>query len=123
MQVAITYGFGKYLRDIPNRRNIITMVIWGQVGLTFIAFAASLSKISFGITLLRLTSGKWKALVWSTSVTISVLAVPAAVISWVQCQPFEKGLDRPIPGTCFSTNIPQHYGMFMAGRKYPACNV
>lgn len=113
-QAAIKYGFGKYVHDIADRAKIFTIVVYGQIGLTFVAIAITLSKISFALTLLRLTEGWWRYLVWFTIVTMALLCIPAAVLPWIQCRPFEKGLDDSIPGECFDKNISIEYGIFMS---------
>jgi len=101
--------------------DIYYIALFGQVGLTFAAGAIVLSKISFAVTLLRLTHDWWKVLVWFSIATMACLGIPAAVIPWVRCQPFGKSLDDSIPGKCFNKEHALVYAFFMTGiRNMPA---
>merc|ERR1712000_736400 len=90
-QTAIGYGFGKHLENID-----------------------SLSKISFAITLLRLTLGYWRYLVWFTIISMVLLSLPAAILPWVQCRPFMKVFDHSLPGDCFDPSKVISYAIFVA---------
>ncbi|KAG9250337.1 uncharacterized protein F5Z01DRAFT_376687 [Emericellopsis atlantica] len=113
-QAAIGYGFGKLLEDIDPPSNTYQIALYVQVGATFVAFAISLSKISFAITLLRLTLGYWRYLVWSTIISMALLSLPAAILPWVQCRPFKKVFDPSIPGDCFDPAKILSYAIFVS---------
>ena len=52
--------------------------------------ASTLSKISFGVTLLRLTKGKLYIFIWVCIVGLFIVMLPSALLSWVQCTPVAK---------------------------------
>ncbi|PZD25942.1 hypothetical protein A1F96_08006 [Pyrenophora tritici-repentis] len=80
-QLNINLGFGKHALDI-NFANFERITYYGASGLTVSIFAIILSKISFGLTLLRLTEGWLKAWVWFAIATLFIFAVPVAIIPW-----------------------------------------
>ncbi|KAA8626360.1 hypothetical protein PtrV1_02040 [Pyrenophora tritici-repentis] len=98
-QLNINLGFGKHALDI-NFANFERITYYGASGLTVSIFAIILSKISFGLTLLRLTEGWLKAWVWFAIATLFIFAVPVAIIPWVLCKPITKTFVDILPGEC-----------------------
>lgn len=91
------------------------MTYLGASELTVSIVAITLSKISFGITLLRLTDHWLKYYVWFGIATLAIFALPVAVIPWVQCKPLAKTFLDLIPGTCIDKKPSVVYGTFQAG--------
>lgn len=62
VQAAISKGFGMHLTDIIATQplNVIPIALFGQVALSIAVLAINFSKISFAVTLLRLTTGWWR---------------------------------------------------------------
>lgn len=116
IQAAITKGFGKHILVIvfDNPRDITSIAIYYQASTTVAILAQNLSKMSFGVTLLKLIPGRWRYVCWFAIISLTMIAIPLAVIPWVQCIPFEKGFDNRIPGRCMDKSIPIGYGMFAA---------
>jgi hypothetical protein len=83
----------------------------GAAELTIYTVAIALSKISFGITLLRLTDGYLRLS------TLAIFAVPATIIPWVQCKPLAKTFVDFIPGECIDKHPSVVYGRFQAGEQ------
>lgn len=96
--------------------NVTQIAIYVQVVLTIAGLAINFSKISFAVTLLRLTKGWWQYFVWFIIGSLVVLMIPALIFPWVQCVPFVKSFDDTIPGTCFPKSIAINYAIFEAGR-------
>jgi hypothetical protein len=92
------------------------MIYYGASELTVSITAITLSKISFGITLLRLTDGWLRYYVWFGIATLAIFATPVAVIPWVQCKPLAKTFLDLIPGTCIDKHPSVVYGRFQAGQ-------
>jgi hypothetical protein len=92
------------------------MTYLGASELTVSIVAITLSKISFGITLLRLTDGWLRLFVLFGITTLTVFAIPVAVIPWVQCKPLAKTFLDLIPGKCINKKPSVIYGMFQAGQ-------
>jgi hypothetical protein len=92
------------------------MTYYGASELSISIFAITLSKISFGITLVRLTSGWYRVYVYFAIITLAIFAVPAAVVPWTQCRPLAKTFLDLIPGTCVNKEPSVIYGRFQASK-------
>ncbi|KAH9909974.1 hypothetical protein F4778DRAFT_775883 [Xylariomycetidae sp. FL2044] len=116
VQKAISMGFGMHLTDViaTQPQNIVYIALYGAIGLNFAVLSINLSRVSFAITLLKLTNGWWKRFVWFSIVSLVVLAIPAIVLSWTSCVPFAKSFDDAIPGRCISKQISLVYGIIEA---------
>jgi hypothetical protein len=90
------------------------MIYYGASLLTISTVATTLSKISFGITLLRLTDGWLRRFVYFAIATLAIFAVPAAVVPWIQCKPLAKTFLDILPGTCINKHPSLTYGRFQA---------
>lgn len=90
---------------------------YGAAELTIYTVAIALSKISFGITLLRLTNGWTRLVVCFAISTLAIFAIPATIIPWVQCKPLAKTFVDFIPGTCIDKYPSIVYGRFQAGEQ------
>jgi hypothetical protein len=99
------------------------MMYYGAAELTIYTVAIALSKISFGLTLLRLTDGWIRLFVYCAISTLAIFAVPATVIPWVQCKPLAKTFVDFIPGTCINKHPSVVYGRFQASKQTGSNNV
>ena len=98
-----------------NFDHLERIAYYGASSLSISICAITLSKISFGITLLRLTD-KWpRRYVYFAMSTLAIFAIPVAILPWVQCRPLAKTFVDIIPGTCIDKNPSVHYGRFQAG--------
>jgi hypothetical protein len=89
----------------------------GAAELTIYTIAIALSKISFGLTLLRLTDGWVRLYVYFAISTLAIFAIPATIIPWVQCKPLAKTFVDFIPGECINKQPSVVYGRFQAGKQ------
>ncbi|KZM28288.1 uncharacterized protein EKO05_0002740 [Ascochyta rabiei] len=112
-QMGQLLGFGRRIKDI-DPDNIMTIILWTSIGASISCFASTLSKISFGATLLRLTSGPLRWFVWFCTATLFLFMLPSAFIIWVQCTPVEKTWDSTVEGKCWDPTITVNYGIFNA---------
>ncbi|OAK93865.1 hypothetical protein IQ06DRAFT_287418 [Phaeosphaeriaceae sp. SRC1lsM3a] len=112
-QLSINIGYGKHTFDL-DLRNVDRMMYYGAAELTIYTVAIALSKISFGITLLRLTDGWYRVFVWFAISTLAIFALPATIIPWVQCKPLAKTFVDFIPGECVNKQPSVVYGRFQA---------
>ncbi|KAL1801319.1 hypothetical protein ACET3X_001661 [Alternaria dauci] len=112
-QLSINLGFGKHALDI-DFSHLDRITYYGASALTASITAIILSKISFGITLLRLTEGWLRAYVWFAIITLFVFAVPVAVLPWVLCKPLTKTFVDILPGTCIDKHPSVQYARFQA---------
>jgi hypothetical protein len=95
--------------------NFERITYYGASALTVSIAGIILSKISFGLTLLRLTDGWLKAYVWFAIATLFIFAVPVAVLPWTLCKPLTKTFVDILPGTCVDKHPSVVYGRFQAG--------
>ncbi|KAF1837910.1 hypothetical protein BDW02DRAFT_490550 [Decorospora gaudefroyi] len=112
-QAGQLLGFGKRTEDIPVA-SLATIALGTSISASISCFSSTLSKISFGVTLLRLTSGYLRAFVWFCIVTLFLVMLPSALGTWFQCTPMEKAWNSAIEGTCWDSSGTIHYGIFNA---------
>jgi hypothetical protein len=112
-QAGQQLGFGKRTGDIPVKY-LTTVAVGMSVAASISCFASTLSKISFGVTLLRLTTGYLRWFVWFCIVTLFLIMLPSALATWVQCHPMEKAWNDAIPGSCWDPSRSINYGIFNA---------
>jgi hypothetical protein len=98
-------------------RNFDILMYFGAAELTIYTIAIALSKISFGLTLLRLTDGWTRLAVYFAISTLAIFAIPATVIPWVQCTPLAKTFVDFIPGHCMNKRPSTMYGQFQASKQ------
>ena len=111
---ATTYGYGRYWYDWdPN--NGITMFLLINAGGSATLTAATWSKTSFALTLLRLTEGKLKWLLWFIIVTMNIFMGLSALFNWIQCTPVNATWDPMVEGKCWDPEIVPKYNIFSSG--------
>ncbi|KAH7035774.1 uncharacterized protein B0I36DRAFT_96709 [Microdochium trichocladiopsis] len=111
-QLLVNLGFGMHSLDVPfgNLNQIATL---GASGLTVSTIGINAAKISFAVTLLHLTKNLWKWtnwLIWVVIISLVLLAVPVAVLPWVQCRPLVKTFVDFWPGECIDKAHSVRYG-------------
>lgn len=121
MTLSVSLGFGMHLLEIAliNREKLLLL---GSLSTTFSTLSAVLSKTSFGLTLLRLTSvgyEKTRAFVWVIMISMNLIMFCDALYSWVECQPSRKHWEIFIDGTCWSPDIAVKLGI--AAGAYSGC--
>ncbi|MCJ1251158.1 hypothetical protein MMC30_008389 [Trapelia coarctata] len=83
----------------------------------FLIIALGTGKASVGVLLLRfLTSQqRWQRwAVWFSIVSVNIVLVLAAILTFVQCNPPEKLWNLQVKGTCWSPDRQNNYAMFAA---------
>ncbi|KAF2446630.1 hypothetical protein P171DRAFT_462846 [Karstenula rhodostoma CBS 690.94] len=106
-------GLGKHIWNVElEDAFVLTRNIY--IGATVSCFAATLSKISFGITLLRLTQGPTKAFVWFCIIGLFIVMLPSAFLSWLSCRPTAKLYIPYLEGNCWPAQVTRDYGYFNA---------
>ncbi|KAF2999326.1 hypothetical protein E8E13_005221 [Curvularia kusanoi] len=112
-QMAVSLGAGKHVVDVKPE-NLTSIALIFSIGVSISCFSSTLSKISFGVTLLRLTSGKIRWSVWFSIVTLFLFMLPSAFIVWIQCTPTAKAWNPSLPGHCWDPAATVNYGIFNA---------
>ena len=112
---ATTLGYGSHIWDLPFdifaiNQTILAINIAGTLSLV----AATWSKTSFALTLLRLTEGWMKGLIWFIIITTNIAMGLSALFIWVQCTPVQKSWNPFMEGTCWPPTVIVHYNIFSA---------
>ncbi|KAJ0160794.1 hypothetical protein CTA2_7276 [Colletotrichum tanaceti] len=113
-QMGVNLGFGRHYYDIQPQTNLLTIALYTSVGASVSCFASTGSKVGFGVTLLRLTTGWHRASVWFAVVTLTVVMLPSATMTWLKCTPLRKNFNRQMEGSCWDESVTLDYGIFNA---------
>ncbi|KAK4153813.1 hypothetical protein C8A00DRAFT_43316 [Chaetomidium leptoderma] len=97
--VCVSLDYGKHSYDM-RPENLPKMPFVAVFAGFFSVLAAAWSKTSFGLTMLRLTQGRMKAVVWFIIITLNAIMGTAMLTMWVKCYPFARIWDGSIEGQC-----------------------
>ena len=118
LSYAVTIGYGHYWYDWNQSRQDRTdlfLMINAAGSLTFVA--ALWSKTSFALTLLRLTEGWVKWLIWYIILSMNIFMGLSAMFNWIQCDPIDKAWLHTKPGKCWDPSIVPNYNLFSNGKS------
>ncbi|KAK3990830.1 hypothetical protein QBC44DRAFT_58099 [Cladorrhinum sp. PSN332] len=113
ISVSINLGFGRSL-SLFNFQNLEPYLLYTNLAGTFSILAALWSKTSFGLTILRISSGWTKFAVWFIIITVNIALGGAIAITWGQCTPINKTWQPFTPGQCWPKYVQVHYNIFTA---------
>lgn len=114
MSVLVSMGYGKHIWDFPVS-SLMTFPLIANVMGSISTFAAVWSKTGFAITLLRISEGWVKKLIWVIIISMNVFMTVSALLVWIQCTPIEKSWKPFLPGYCWPGYIIVKYDTFAAG--------
>ncbi|KAK3372343.1 putative integral membrane protein [Podospora didyma] len=100
----IRLGFGLHIYEVPLE-NMATLGLISNISGFTSVIAVDLSKTSFAITLLRLTDGKLRWLVWFIIVVLNLTQMMSAVFFWASCDPPAKIWNPMLEGTCWPASF------------------
>jgi hypothetical protein len=101
--VCVSLDYGKNLYDM-RPENLPKMPFVAVFAGFFSVLAAAWSKTSFALTLLRLSVGWMKAVIWFIIITMNAIMGTAMLFMWIKCQPFAKVWDNSLDGWCIDPN-------------------
>lgn len=110
----MSLGYGKHSWDIAPE-NFDSVLLYSYAAGFASILAALWSKVSFAITLLRITKGKPRGLLWFIIGSVSLVLGANATIHWVQCWPLDVLWHAHEEGSCISRKIIVDYNVFAAG--------
>ncbi|GAB1317461.1 hypothetical protein MFIFM68171_07671 [Madurella fahalii] len=110
---SINLGFGRPLSQF-NFDDLEIFLLFSNLAGTFSILAALWSKTSFAITVLRISSGWVKVLVWFIILTVNGSLGVAIAITWGQCTPIEKIWRPSLEGECWPKGTQIQYNIFTA---------
>ncbi|KAK4038326.1 hypothetical protein C8A01DRAFT_48028 [Parachaetomium inaequale] len=106
-------------------RNLYTMGILDAESVTAVSLysicagfgsilATCWSKISFAISLLRISTGRMRWFIWFIILSVNLVFASNGAIQWAQCWPVQKRWYWDMEGSCFDSSIIQNYNTFVA---------
>ena len=84
--MVISLGFGRHLKDI-DRTILPSIGLLGNVSGVFAILAAMLSKISFALTLLRISELRMRLVLYFIIITVFLALAIMAAFSWNHIAP------------------------------------
>ncbi len=120
VQVSITsylvsLGWGKHAWDF-DANNIPKIYLPLPVRATFTLTLIAWTKTAFGLTLLRLTEGWLKRVVWFIIVTVNIALGLSALLTWVQCKPLYAAWTFGAAGECWPGHVVLDFHFFSGGK-------
>ncbi|CAK7225184.1 hypothetical protein SCUCBS95973_005775 [Sporothrix curviconia] len=117
----VALGFGHHFGDFPND-NLEKYGIFSILSGFFSILSAVCSKTSFAITLLRLTDGWLKRVIWAIIISMNILMPLSALFLFVSCNPPAKSWNKALPGKCWPNNVSVIYGI-VVGAYSSGCDL
>ena len=105
------YGIGLHYEDMDYTKMPMVSLISYSAGFATI-LAAAWSKTSFGITLLRISSGWIKWFIWFIILSVNIILGVSATIMWTRCWPVAKLWYPELEGTCYTPVTMERYQTF-----------
>ncbi|KAE9378867.1 hypothetical protein N431DRAFT_540615 [Stipitochalara longipes BDJ] len=114
----ISYGFGRHMVDI-DRSRLQYVGLLGLISSVFSLLAAIYSKVSFALTLFRLSNFGMRVLLCFIIFSVHIALGGTALISFIQCTPVARNWDYLVEGKCWDKNIFVTYAV--AAGSYSGC--
>ncbi|KAK1750072.1 hypothetical protein QBC47DRAFT_439169 [Echria macrotheca] len=99
LTICTHFDLGKHGRDIKPK-NLPLLLFWSYMAGFWSILAAVWSKSSFALTLLSISDGWTRKVVWFILISINLVMGFLAALQWVQCWPIHK-LWLGGPGICW----------------------
>jgi len=113
----VALGFGKQVWDVPPS-GLLEMPLPILVRTTFHYMALAWSKTAFGVTLLRLTEGWMRRVVWLIIISVNIVIGVSALLVWLQCSPIQLLWNPLLKGTCWPPNVILNSNFFSGGERF-----
>lgn len=108
---AVGIDFGKHDAVVPTE-NLLKLVMLVNITSLFTLMAAACSKTSITLTLLRLTDGWPKRIVWGIVATINLVLLVDATLPFSGCNPIKAAWNPAVSGSCLDISITIHFSIF-----------
>ena len=109
------WGIGLHYEDMQLEKMPMTAMISYSAGFATI-LAAAWSKTSFGITLLRISTGPVRWVIWFIIISVNIILGVSAAIMWTRCWPVAKLWYPELEGNCWTTVTMERYQTFTSGK-------
>jgi hypothetical protein len=111
---GVKYGIGLYWEDMDPLKLPVVLILSYASGLGG-TVAAAWSKTSFAITLLRISNGWVKWVLWFIIISVNVALGVSGLILWIQCWPLQKLWMPDVEGACWPKLTVERYQTFTTG--------
>lgn len=98
----------------PDPSMLKSTALTGLLSVTFAIIGQSLSKVSFGLTLLAISEGWIRWFIRVAILLINILFGLGALLLWVGCSPVQKTWDPVVPGTCWNPRFHVNLAIFVS---------
>ncbi|KIH91227.1 hypothetical protein SPBR_01856 [Sporothrix brasiliensis 5110] len=116
---CVHYGLGLHGRFIKPE-NLDNLLFYSYAAGFASTLAAAWTKSSFAITLLSISDGRTRHVVWFVLISVNVVLGLNATLQWVQCWPPGRQWHPGAPGTCWlGSQHSRAYNIFVAA--YSGC--
>lgn len=112
---GVKWGIGLHYEDMDLEK-MPKAALFSYAAAFATILGTAWSKTSFGITLLRISSGYATWLVWFIIASVNLVLGASAVLLWIQCWPLKKLLSDAEEGTCWPRLIGERYQTFCSGK-------
>ncbi|KAM5368768.1 hypothetical protein ACJZ2D_009322 [Fusarium nematophilum] len=116
---VVTLGFGKDVSEV-DPANVPEIALVATINGIFSVFAATWSKTSFALTLIRLQGGWINRLLWVVIVSMNIIMNLVIIFSFVKCTPAQKVWHSNMPGKCWNPLVATYYNIFAGGEIVPS---
>lgn len=115
ISITVGMGYGKHIWDVPFEDLPHLFKVFSVAG-TLSICSSVWSKTSFALTILRLTDGWLRKVIWGIIITMNLFMGGTALINYIRCWPLDKLWDftGALPGTCWPMDAVNKYNTFSA---------
>ncbi|KAE9372547.1 hypothetical protein N431DRAFT_408830 [Stipitochalara longipes BDJ] len=104
ISVTTSMGFGRHFKDIDPK--VLPYIgLLGNFSSLFAILAAMLSKISFALTLFRISEFRMRVVLCFIIGTVFMALGTSALMGWIQCTPIARNWDYTVKGTCWNPQV------------------
>ncbi|KAL2109856.1 hypothetical protein VUR80DRAFT_1902 [Thermomyces stellatus] len=113
--ISTTMGFGHHSWNVDTQGPSFStlLLIMNHTGFWSI-LGTAWSKTSFAITLLRISEGRIRWIIWAVIVSVNVVLYLGALFMWLQCNPPAKTYTPWLDGECWKPQVIIAYNSFTA---------
>lgn len=112
---GVDYGIGLHFEDMaPENIPVVAEYSYAAGFATVLGIAWS--KTSFGLTILRISNGWRRWLIWFIIISMNMVLIANAIMLYAQCTPVRRLFDELSEGTCWPKIYGERYQGFCAGK-------
>lgn len=114
--VGVSHGLGRHYADL-DVDSIVAVSLFSMCAGFGSILATCWSKTSFALSLLRISTGRMRILIWAIIIGVNLVLGTNGLVQWIQCWPIQKRWYYDMEGSCFPSQIVQNYNTFFAGKQ------